>query len=378
MSTKIVTVPLFVCLISALAVSQSAYIVTDLGPLSPTAINSWAQVVGNYNNQAYIWSFGRMKALGLLPAGTFSQAAAINDFGAVTGTADGAGMVISPDLTISPNQICSSGLVQPFLWTRENGMEGLNTVGWEADNLLCIVPFYGTGINNSGQIVGDMPDGPGLYAWGFVWTNSSGMSLFGGSWIPSFVGGINNNNQIVGQNSDELDEGYATSWQNGVTTDLGALIEPLDPTAAGSAANGVNDSGQVVGWSSTIPNEYTTESIVHAVLWSPAGVIQDLGTLPGDQFSAALKINSSGEIVGASGNTASKLYAQPLQVTGRPFISTARNGMHDLNTLISSTSGWVLNTATDINVWGQIVGQGTRNGQPHGYLLTPRNPFQVF
>jgi len=50
--------------------------------------------------------------------------------------------------------------------------------------------------------------------------------------------------------------------------------------------------------------------------------------------------------------------------------------MQDLNTLIHSNSGWVLNTATDINVWGQIVGSGTLNGQPHGYLLTPKNPFQ--
>ena len=38
--------------------------------------------------------------------------------------------------------------------------------------------------------------------------------------------------------------------------------------------------------------------------------------------------------------------------------------------------GWLLNSATDINVWGQIVGMGTLNGQPHGFLLTPRNPFK--
>ncbi|MFZ0279277.1 MAG: hypothetical protein WA254_02780 [Candidatus Sulfotelmatobacter sp.] len=46
--------------------------------------------------------------------------------------------------------------------------------------------------------------------------------------------------------------------------------------------------------------------------------------------------------------------------------------MHDLNTLISASSGWVLNSATDINVWGQIVGEGTLNGAPHGFLLTPK------
>jgi hypothetical protein len=51
--------------------------------------------------------------------------------------------------------------------------------------------------------------------------------------------------------------------------------------------------------------------------------------------------------------------------------------MQDLNTLIRTNSGWVLTTATDINVWGQIVGNGTLNGEPHGFLLTPRDPFQT-
>jgi hypothetical protein len=52
--------------------------------------------------------------------------------------------------------------------------------------------------------------------------------------------------------------------------------------------------------------------------------------------------------------------------------------MQDLNKLISGNSDWKLNTATDINIWGQIIGQGTRNGQTHGYLPTPINPFQLF
>ena len=38
-------------------------------------------------------------------------------------------------------------------------------------------------------------------------------------------------------------------------------------------------------------------------------------------------------------------------------------------------SGWVLNSAVAINMWGQIVGSGTRNGHIHGFLLTPSNPF---
>jgi hypothetical protein len=47
--------------------------------------------------------------------------------------------------------------------------------------------------------------------------------------------------------------------------------------------------------------------------------------------------------------------------------------MEDLNTLIPASSGWTLNSAADINLWGQIVGSGMLNGQAHGFLLTPRD-----
>jgi len=108
-----------------------------------------------------------------------------------------------------------------------------------------------------------------------------------------------------------------------------------------------------------------------------------LGTLPGDTFSAALKISLFGQLIGSSGNTLVFLYSDgagaelyPV-VIGRPFIWSEHRGMRDLNTLIRANSGWVLNTVSDINVWGQIVGEGTLNGRPHGFLLTPRNPFRL-
>jgi hypothetical protein len=45
--------------------------------------------------------------------------------------------------------------------------------------------------------------------------------------------------------------------------------------------------------------------------------------------------------------------------------------MVDLNSLISPTSGWVLEQANAINDNGQIVGFGTIDGETHGFLLTP-------
>jgi uncharacterized membrane protein len=100
--------------------------------------------------------------------------------------------------------------------------------------------------------------------------------------------------------------------------------------------------------------------------------MRDLGALPGDTFSAASKINFFGLVIGISGNTvAFDDVDNRYEVTGRPFIWSETAGMQDLNNLISTSSGWVLNSATGINIWGQIVGEGTLSGKAHGFLLTP-------
>ena len=73
--------------------AAQGYNVIDLGPLSPAAINAQGEVAGNLNGQGYVWTrAGGLQSLGLLPGGTFSIAADINDFGVVAGTADGPGI----------------------------------------------------------------------------------------------------------------------------------------------------------------------------------------------------------------------------------------------------------------------------------------------
>jgi hypothetical protein len=136
------------CLIPAPALPQR-YTVTDLRQLSPTGINSWAQVVGNYNGHAYIWTkWNGMHALGTLIGGTFSRAAAINDLGVVAGTADGQGTVTDPT-NPSLNQNCSD-LTQPFIWTQQYGMRGLGSVVGEGEDIydpgICFLSFYGAEI----------------------------------------------------------------------------------------------------------------------------------------------------------------------------------------------------------------------------------------
>jgi probable HAF family extracellular repeat protein len=372
------------CSIAATALAQR-FTVTDLGPLTPTGINTWAQVVGSYNGRSYIWTNpGGFRNLGLLPGGTFSHGAAINDLGWVVGTADGLGTVVS-HMTGYPDTQCSN-LTQPFLWKPLTGMQGLGTVRVFAEPGQCDVPFHGTSLNDGGQVVGFNYEVGSTFQDGFVWTKASGMTVVIGNWPPTSIGDISNTGEIVGQ-VDPRGEGigYATSWKNGVQTDLGAL-GPVNTTQGAdysSLAAGVNDWGLVVGWSTTVPGYFCIACQIHAVLWTRTGEIRDLGTLSGDSQSLATKVNFFGQVVGSSGNTLVRNnhdYEPPVfDVTGRPFIWTERSGMQDLNSLIPGNSGWVLNTATDINIWGQIVGQGTRDDdQTHGYLLTPTNPFQLF
>jgi probable HAF family extracellular repeat protein len=45
--------------------------------------------------------------------------------------------------------------------------------------------------------------------------------------------------------------------------------------------------------------------------------------------------------------------------------------MIDLNTQLTSNSGWELQDAWDINNSGQIVGWGLYNGETHAFVLTP-------
>ena len=75
-------------------------------------------------------------------------------------------------------------------------------------------------------------------------------------------------------------------------TDLGTL------GGAASYATDVNDSGIVVGWSKI------ATGVDHAFRWTKAQGMIDLGTLPGDQWSRAVSITNSGQVLGISGGTA--------------------------------------------------------------------------
>jgi probable HAF family extracellular repeat protein len=156
------------------------------------------------------------------------------------------------------------------------------------------------------------------------------------------TGGLNNSGQVGGFSSTGTGPYYAVLYGGGRITDLGTL------GGAQSFANGINDSGQVVGESETASG-YT-----HAFLYG-GGTMTDLGTLPGGSYSFAYGVNASGQVVGQS---------TPRGGAGHAFLYGGGK-MTDLGTLPGDSES----IAYGVNASGQVVGSSfTSSGVPHAFL----------
>jgi probable HAF family extracellular repeat protein len=363
------------------------YAITDLGPISPVGVNLFGEVAGNLaNGHAGVWlPDGGIRDLGVLPGGKMSAAAGINDFGVVAGTADGPGVLVSDWAPFSEN--CKD-IGQPFLWTPDEGFAKPATIPLARydPEYPCVQSDYAAGINVRGEVIGSNFDTE-TYKWAFLWRRPYGDHLIiaplQDDAYQSSAHGINNEGTVVGQYgawAELFVISHAVVWKDGVLTDIGSLGGDAADWSACSGANSINDAGEVAGWSSPagVPRcDVIKEGhgSVHAFVWKAGGGMQDLGTLPGYTSSVAVKVNLNGEVIGTSGDKAGfgKGYDEySVEVTGEPFLWTEAKGLHNLNDMIEPGSGWVLNRATDINVLGQIVGTGTKQGKVHGYMLTPQ------
>jgi probable HAF family extracellular repeat protein len=213
-------------------------------------------------------------------------------------------------------------------WTYLGTLSGLN---WSAP----------TDINNAGQISGySFILGPGGGNRGWIYDDGvmTDIGDLGGDRSTAF--GINELGQVVGT-ADTSTPGvnHAFLWGDGVITDLGVLSGETD-----SAAYDINENGQICGASSHTSSTYPFPTFTTACFWDD-DVIINIGKLPGyTRNSAAGGINDLGQVVGWSSDNGNNPHA---------FI-WEDGDLTDLNTLIPSGSGWELKTAGDINNQGGL------------------------
>lgn len=223
------------------------------------------------------------------------------------------------------------------------GLSGALTARAEdAYNALSLGHVAVYGLNNSGQAVGyyvvDQPTGDQQIHTYITGANGIGMTdlgVLGYSGNTSWAQGINDSGQVVGKLSvsSSTYHAFITGANGAGVTDLGTLDTG---SKSCSIANAINASGQVVGW-------YSTSSYTYAFVTGANGVgMTKLGTLGGDTTSASA-INDKGQVVGFA------------NVSGNPhaFItSTDGTSLTDIGIL----SGGNYSYATGINASGLVVG----------------------
>jgi probable HAF family extracellular repeat protein len=232
---------------------------------------------------------------------------------------------------------------RPIVWNQDNPTS--TTVAPITEDEFCSV----CAINNAGEIVGGFNSDVAVVP--FVWS-SGGVER-----IPLPSGATGGEASGINQTGDVV--GYS-SGDNGIRAFVrykGTDVQELAPLPSDtfSSARGINDSGQVAG---TSGNDNTR----HAVLWSNTGVVQDLGTLTGDTSSEPSAINTAGEVVGYSEGPGGT----------RAFLWTSENGMQDLGQLTNSTDSQAL----AINDSGVVVGTCTVLGESHAFVWTAQAGMQ--
>jgi hypothetical protein len=134
------------------------------------------------------------------------------------------------------------------------------------------------------------------------------------------------------------------------------------PGAASSEADAINEQGDIAG----VWQESTALNLTQIFVYR-RGHFHNLGHVFGqsEEQDSVSDMNRFGVMVG-SGRTAT--------IPNGGFSAYAyfpAEGFLDLNTLIPSDAGWLLQFASAINDRGQIAGTGLLNGTSHGFVLTP-------
>lgn len=293
----------------------------------PARINNKGHVVGVSDGKAFLYD-GQLRSLGTL-GGAHSAATSINNNDQIVGVADD-----------------GEGIERPFLWEAERGMVrmAVSGNGTPAD------------INDLGDVVGSGPNG------GFLYRNGRDLQL-----PLAYPSDFNNYGMAVGGSiyNTELparwDEFYRLYW--GVVGEDGPARLSITAINDANELTGADESSVGGGREWTIYayryHAYRRERVT-----------------PWGGKAAAHAINRWGDIVGSYRNSTYG-YRGTWESDGPPhaFLAT-REGYSLINDLLENGGGVDVVEASSIDDRREIVGLAKVDGEMRAVLLTPRPEFQ--
>jgi len=345
----------------------TTYNVTDLGSGTAYGINISGKVVGDSAAGPYL-SEGTNKTIVPVPQKLLGDPDHVLNLLADMGTA---------------RAINDAGLVVGGAWLEDFLSYQVPTVGAGTNGF--IPPLNGTAVAVSDEkvVIQDRGTlaGQTVMAGGAIFDLRS-QTFFRVAFFPT---AISKSNVVVGfsgsyTHAPQIEPVFPNKPWMQIGTNAQIMIIPAtiaDPDVSSifqGGAYGINSAGLAVGWvtgpKSRFINPLQNNGYYNGFVWSGGSNVTLIQTLGGLQ-SEARAINDHGTIVGMASLVSNERHAIIADAGAED--SSGMIPVTDLNTLISAGSGWVLSGATAINAVGQIIGQGTYLGEPHAFLLTPRD-----
>lgn len=343
-----------------------------------------------------------------LPGASYEKAMALNDHGAVVGHA-----------------ATSNNLIRAFIWT--NGyiheLDPLSgddrSIAYDINNAFWVIGYsdrtnesydssacrwddgvatnlgtlggrwsVATGMNNFDMIAGHAEPSNKTHD-ACVWVGTNKVDLwpynddYTGTVKNSWARDVNDDGWVVGKT--HLYTGFGEAFRPFIWKDLNTNFaydydHEMDVLGTLGGWEGeawsINERGQVTGWAETsndlerhiflVTPTNGTWKTPRPNTWATNVLMKDIGVLTGGTYAVGYAINDAGFIVG---------FSETAPGSNRHAVISDGDVLLDINDMIDTNSGWVLEEARDINNTGEICGFGQYSNETRAFLLVPETDY---